>query len=203
MNASTPKANRNPSMGGDRRRGLGMRGAFALGLLALILPLAVACGGAGGGEPAASDASGDAANIAPDFTLTLYETETRRKGDTLRLSDLKGSPVVVNFWFPSCPPCVAEMPDLERVYQSHKDQGVEFIGVQQIGLDSAETGQEFIKEIGVTYAVGADEDDIITKYGLLGFPATAFIDRDQNLVRLWQGVVDEEKLEELVQEILN
>ena len=186
-------------MDGDRQRGLGMRGAFALGLLALILPLAAACGG----EPAPSADNAAAANIAPDFTLTLYETETRRKGDTLRLSDLKGSPVVVNFWFPSCPPCVAEMPDLERVYQSHKDEGVEFIGVQQIGLDSAETGQEFIKEIGVTYAVGADEDDIITKYGLLGFPATAFIDRDQNLVRLWQGVVDEEKLEELVQEILN
>ncbi len=166
----------------------------ALGLLGFALLLAAACG--------STDADGaPATNPAPDFTLTLFETETRQKGETLRLSDLKGKPVVVNFWFPSCPPCVAEMPDLERVYQNHKADGVEFVGVQQLGLDTAETGQQFITDIGVTYAVGPDEDGIVEKYELLGFPATAFIDSDQNLVRLWQGVLNEEKLEELVQEI--
>ncbi len=168
-----------------------------LGLLSFALLFAAACGSTDSG----TDAGSAPANPAPDFTLTLFETETRQKGETLRLSDLKGKPVVVNFWFPSCPPCVAEMPDLERVYQNHKADGVEFVGVQQLGLDTAETGQQFITDIGVTYAVGPDEDGIVEKYELLGFPATAFIDSDQNLVRLWQGVLNEEKLEELVQEI--
>ena len=60
-----------------------------VGLLSLILVLTAAC-------------SSETAP-APDFELTLYGTETRQAGETLRMSDLKGKPVVLNFWFPSCP----------------------------------------------------------------------------------------------------
>ena len=140
---------------------------------------------------------------APDFEITLYETETRQAGETLRLSDLKGKPVVLNFWFPSCPPCVAEMPEFERVFQNHKSYGLEFIGVQLVGIDTAVDGQEFVNEVGVSYALGPDEDDIITKYKVNGFPMTVFIDRDQNVVRRWQGVLNEEKMEEILSDILN
>ena len=140
---------------------------------------------------------------APDFELTLYETETHQAGETLRLSDLKGKPVVLNFWFPSCPPCVAEMPEFERVFQNHKSYGLEFIGVQLVGIDTAMDGQSFVNEVGVTYALGPDEDDIITKYKVNGFPMTVFIDRDQNIVRRWQGILNEEKMEEILSDILN
>ena len=140
---------------------------------------------------------------APDFELTLFGTETRQAGETLRMSDLKGNPVVLNFWFPSCPPCVAEMPEFERVYQNHKSDGVEFVGVQLLGIDTAEDGQNFVDEVGVTYALGADEDDIITKYKVSGFPMTVFIDKDLNIVRKWQGVLNEEKMEEILSGILN
>ena len=140
---------------------------------------------------------------APDFELTLYETETRQAGETLRLSDLKGKPVVLNFWFPSCPPCVAEMPEFERVFQNHKSYNLEFIGVQLVGIDTALDGQTFVNEVGVTYALGPDEDDIITKYKVNGFPMTVFIDKDQNIVRRWQGVLNEEKMEEIISEILH
>ena len=140
---------------------------------------------------------------APDFGLTLYGTETRQAGETLRLSDLEGKPVVLNFWFPSCPPCVAEMPEFERVFQKHKAYGVEFIGVQLVGIDTAADGQSFVDEVGVTYALGPDEDDIITKYKVNGFPMTVFIDKEQNIVRRWQGVLNEEKMEEILSEILH
>lgn len=162
-------------------------------LVCLSLPLiATACSQLGGqSEP------------APDFDLTLYGTDTRQAGDALRLSDLKGKPVVLNFWFPSCPPCVAEMPDFERVFQQHKTYGVEFVGVQLVGIDSAEDGQNFVNEIGVTYALGPDEDDIINKYKVSSFPTTVFIDKEQNIVRRWQGVLNEEKMEEILSEILN
>ena len=140
---------------------------------------------------------------APDFELTLYETETRQAGETLRLSELEGKPIVLNFWFPSCPPCVAEMPEFERVFQNHKSYGLEFIGVQLVGIDTAMDGQSFVNEVGVSYALGPDEDDIITKYKVNGFPMTVFIDRDQNIVRRWQGVLNEEKMEEIISEILH
>ena len=140
---------------------------------------------------------------APDFRMTLYGTETRQAGETLRLSDLKGKPVVLNFWFPSCPPCVAEMPEFERVFQHHKASGVEFVGVQLVGIDTAQDGQDFVNEVGVSYALGPDEDDIITKYKVNGFPMTVFIDKEQNIVRRWQGVLNEEKMEEILSEILN
>ena len=141
---------------------------------------------------------------APDFALTLYGTETRQAGETLRLSDLEGNPVVLNFWFPSCPPCVAEMPEFERVFQNHKSDNVEFVGVQLLGIDSAEDGQNFVNEVGVTYALGPDKDgSIVMKYKVNGFPMTVFIDKNQNIVRRWQGVLTEEKMEEILSEILN
>lgn len=164
-----------------------------LGLLCLaLMVVATACSQ----ESAPTDP-------APDFELTLYGTETRQAGETLRLSDLKGKPVVLNFWFPSCPPCVAEMPEFERVFQNHRSYNLEFVGVQLLGIDTAEDGQNFVNEVGVSYALGPDEDDIITKYKVNGFPMTVFIDKEQNVVRRWQGVLNEEKMEEILSEILH
>ena len=175
-----------------------------LGLVGLLfltaLIFATACGSSAQTTESGNGASTDA---APDFALTLFGTETRQAGETLRLSDLAGKPVVLNFWFPSCPPCVAEMPEFERVYQNHKADGVEFVGVQLVGIDTAEDGQNFVNEVGVTYALGPDEDDIITKYQVNGFPMTVFIDQEQNIVRKWQGILDEEKLEEILAEIVH
>ena len=170
---------------------------YLLCLLCLpLLLIAAACSQqSGSAEPAPEP--------APDFELTLYETETRQAGETLRLSDLKGKPVVLNFWFPSCPPCVAEMPEFEKVFQNHKSNNVEFIGVQLLGIDTAEDGQNFVNDMGVSYALGPDEGDIITKYKVNGFPMTVFIDREQNIKRRWQGVLNEEKMEEILGEILN
>ena len=121
----------------------------------------------------------------------------------MRLSDLKGEPVVINFWFPSCPPCRAEMPDLEKVFQNHREDGVHFVGVQLLGLDSAQDGQEFVEEVGVNFAIGPDEDgSIIRQYEIPGFPSTVFVDRDLKIVHEWTGPLNEEKLEELVADIL-
>ena len=171
------------------------RAISGVALICLTLALSVAC--------TSQDAATDP---APDFSIDIYETDARGEGETLRISNLEGQPVVVNFWYPSCPPCVAEMPDLERVYQNHKADGVEFVGVQLVGLgfDTVDDGKNFIREMGITYPVGADEDgSIIREYGVTSFPTTVFIDGDQSIVRKWSGVLNEEKLEELVAEIMN
>ena len=86
-----------------------------LGLTAFVF---VACtsGTAATGQPVSNpdteiSSEKSSEDTAPDFELTLFGTGTREKGETLKMSDLRGQPVVLNFWFPSCPPCVAEMPD--------------------------------------------------------------------------------------------
>ncbi len=144
------------------------------------------------------------ADAAPDFEIVLFETPNHKAGEVLRLSDLQGKPVVLNFWYPSCPPCRAEMPDLEEAFQAHRGQGVEFLGVEELILDTVQDGQDFVDEIGVTYALGADvEGDLIKEYGIVGFPTTVFIDRDQKIVRKWTGILNAEKIDELIGDLLD
>ena len=151
------------------------------------------------------NANREAAN---DFNLILFENDEHRGGDRIRLSQFRGDPVVLNFWFPSCPPCVAEMPDFESVYQKYKSEGVQFIGIQLIGLDTVEDGQEFVDELGVNYLIGADltentSGDIIRAYNVSGFPTTVFIDRGHTISRKWMGALNQNKLDELVADLLN
>ena len=141
---------------------------------------------------------------APDFEIVLFETPNHEAGEVLRLSDLQGRPVVLNFWYPSCPPCRAEMPDLEEAFQANRGQGVEFVGVEELILDTVEDGREFVDEIGVTYELDADvEGDLIAEYGIIGFPTTVFIDRDQQIVRKWTGILNAEKIDELIGDLLD
>ena len=143
------------------------------------------------------------ANGAPGFELVTFGNENHAAGETIRLSQFAGQPVVINFWFPSCPPCRIEMPDLEEASKRHKANGVQFIGVQVLGLDSAADGQEFIDDTGITYPVGPDtESKINLAYEVIGYPTSVFLSRDHQIVRSWTGTLNAEKLEELIQELL-
>ena len=125
-------------------RRLALTPAAWTGLIAGTAVLLAACSGSVGSSGSdASQVADDIASVgpmfdggdqAPDFELVLYGNENHSPGERLRLSDLKGKPVVGNFWFPSCPPCRAEMPDLEASFRNHSVNGVEFIGVQLVGL---------------------------------------------------------------------
>ena len=195
-----------------------------LGLAAAATVLFVACGGGTsasddeltlgeafdtdaepmGDMPTDTESTGGSGDAARDFEIVLFETENHAEGEVLRLSQLRGRPVLVNFWFPSCPPCRAEMPDLESAFQKYRDDGLEFIGVQLVGLDSAEDGQLFVDEIGVTYALGADKTAEITRaYKVTNFPTTFFLDEDLNIVRKWAGFLNEAVLDEIILQLLN
>ena len=142
-------------------------------LLVGAIFLLAACGGGNGAHDDifTSMESADEDEAVEDFELVLFGTENYTKGERIRLSQYLGQPLVVNFWFPSCPPCRAEMPDFERVFQNHKGDGVVFIGVQLLGLDTAEDGQAFVDEVGVTYALGPDEGSDVTRgYDITSFP---------------------------------
>ena len=178
-----------------------MSSVVALAVSAVFL--IVACSPEAGEAPTGShvEAAASAFDAAPDFEIELFGNENTAKGEVLRLSQFKGQPVVVNFWYPSCPPCRLEMPHFEAASKQHRE--VQFVGVQLLGLDTAEDGQNFIDENGVTYAVGPDPDgSIVADFKVIGFPTTAFLNREHEIVRTWAGALNEEKLGEIIQQDL-
>ena len=167
-----------------------------LPLLALAALLLAAC--TTSGVPAGR---GDQA--APDFELEVFGNENYEKGEVIHLSQYEGQPVVINFWYPSCPPCRLEMPDLEATWRKHRDDGLQFIGIQSLSLDTVDEGQEFIDEFGITYAIGPDaEGKILIDYNAVHWPTTVFLDKNHEVVRSWAGVLTEEKLDEIVAPLL-
>ncbi len=140
---------------------------------------------------------------ASDFEIVVYGNENYVIGDKVSLSDFDGYPVLINFWYPSCPPCRLEIPDLEAAWQKHRARGLKVIGIQSLVLDTIEEGQGFTDEFGITYAVGPDiQSDILIKYGVVSWPTSIFLNKDHKLVRTWVGVINEEKLDEIIEPLL-
>jgi thiol-disulfide isomerase/thioredoxin len=170
---------------------------------AAVTLLAVACGtsdGAGSdsvSSPVQDPTATGAAALMPVGDASDFEVSTPGHG-VFDLARLEGQPVLLNFWFPSCPPCRAELPDLQAAYEVHGDE-IQFLGVQLLGLDSAEEGQEFLDELGVTYPSGADaQSQMVRDFKIVGFPTTIFIDSDHNVVKKHAGILSPESLESLI-----
>jgi cytochrome c biogenesis protein CcmG, thiol:disulfide interchange protein DsbE len=132
---------------------------------------------------------------APDFTLQLFS------GQSLRLADLAGKPVLVNFWASWCPPCRDEAPLLELMWRAYRSRGVTFVAVDI--WDSEQDASKFLKELAISYPIGPDPSgEISIDYGLTGIPETYFVDRQGQVRRKWIGPLTEEALRTFLDEIL-
>ena len=121
---------------------------------------------------------------APDFELATFD------GGTLRLSDLEGKVVVLNFWASWCPPCRWEMPFFETMWNEYRDRDVVFVGVAM--SDTVEDAKGFAEESGVTYPIGLDETaEIVRAYEVFSLPTTFFIDKEGQIQRRLTSAANE------------
>lgn len=140
---------------------------------------------------------------APAFDITLYQTENYSEDELYRFTSGKSSPMVLNFWFPSCPPCIAEMPEINNIYKEYKNK-IDVVGIQLVGLDSVDDGKKFVKDTDISYAVGPDPDGSISvAYEVSGFPTTFFINEKGNVIKIWQGAINGDQLRENIDLILS
>ncbi len=141
--------------------------------------------------------------LAPDFTLVDFE------GKTVKLSDLKGKPVFIDFWTKWCPFCTEEMPEIEKIHQEFGPPAggnLVVLGIHRTNTESATIGKSFARDDAkVTYTILQDKTDEVYKAftpGFAGMPVAAWIDAEGILVKLKIGPKTAEEMRENIKAIL-
>jgi thiol-disulfide isomerase/thioredoxin len=131
---------------------------------------------------------------APTFSLSTLDGSTFDLADHIA-SD--GRPIVLNLWASWCPPCRAEMPEINQAAAQHPE--VAFVGVAI--MDAEADASAFARQIGVTYTIAVDDGSVDDAYPVLGLPATFFIASDGTLVKTHVGPVTVESLDSDIAEL--
>jgi cytochrome c biogenesis protein CcmG/thiol:disulfide interchange protein DsbE len=128
--------------------------------------------------------------VAPDFELKVLQAN----GKTMKLSDLKGKAVVLDFWATYCVPCKIEMPWFVDLQKQYGPQGLQVVGVATDD-EGEKTVSEFSKKMGVNYPILLGTENVAQSYGgLPGLPTTFFIDRSGKVVAREVGLVSESQI---------
>lgn len=132
---------------------------------------------------------------APDFALPTLD------GETIRLSDFKGKPVLINFWATWCGPCRSEFPDFQKAWVDNADKLV-IIGINNTITDQKDQVPGFVQEFGVTFPIVLDESGDTSKaYNILGLPTSIFIDRNGNVNEIFTGPINKAYIEAKLSEL--
>ena len=133
-------------------------------------------------------------DMAPDFTLTTLG------GKEVKLSDLKGKKVVLNFWATWCPPCKAEMPHMQNFYEDFsQDENVEILAINLTNGDNVESVQNFVKDYGLTFPIPMDvEGKVGETYQAITIPTSYMIDTKGRIQNKVVGPMDENMIKDFV-----
>lgn len=108
-------------------------------------------------------------NLAPDFNLSTMD------GESIQLSELRGERVMVNFWATWCPPCRAEMPDMQKFYEN-KDINILAVNLTETESDLM-TIQNFVTDFELTFPILKDENtEVANTYQIQPIPTTFMVD---------------------------
>ncbi len=131
---------------------------------------------------------------APDFTLARLDT-----GENVALSDLRGKPIILNFWATWCGPCRAEMPALQAAHERYGDDLL-IVGVDQ-GEESGVV-EKFVEEFAISFPILMDPTMAVSSdYRILGLPTTFFIDSQGIIRQVHAGQINSAMLAEGIVEI--
>jgi cytochrome c biogenesis protein CcmG/thiol:disulfide interchange protein DsbE len=182
------------------RRALLVAQGAAVGLVALLLGLLVwKLVSNQGGDLARAANRGDRP-AAPNFTLERLD-----RAGTLKLSDLHGKAVAVNFWASWCAPCKQEVPYLEQAWSQNRAKGLVVLGVDANDFRSDARG--FMSKFGITYPVVYDgPGKTLGPWGIKGFPETYVVNREGRVVDAFVGAIasadDRVRLKDAIREAL-
>jgi thiol-disulfide isomerase/thioredoxin len=129
-------------------------------------------------------------SLAPDFVLS------DTNGNTYELSELRGNPVLLNFWATWCGPCLGEMPALQSLSEQHPDLIV--LAINGDG-ESYEDISNYQEEYGLTFPLLIDSNEAVSDaYEIDAFPTTFFVDREGVIRHISDGAMDEQKFAEIL-----
>jgi peroxiredoxin len=122
-------------------------------------------------------------------------------GHNIRLQDLRGRPVVLDFWATWCAPCRASMPDLSALQTRYADQGLMVIGLA-LDEDGTQPVRKFVEQLGVKFRIALANDRVLSQYGpIRSAPTTVFINRHGMIVRRVVGYIDQETMDSFIREL--
>ena len=162
----------------------------AASLLLLALTLA-ACGG----EDPPETTGINVGSVAVDFTLEALD------GSAVSLGQYRGDVVLINFWATWCPPCRAEIPDIQEAYQERKNEGLVVLGVSvEQTYDSV---APFVELAGMTYPVLLDElGQVYNTFRAPGLPMSIFVDAEGVIQTRHVGQLTRAQLDEYLNQVL-
>ena len=185
-----------------------MTAVYPLRALPVILALAViSILILAGCERPATDEEQSTAELAKDFPIDLYRGEELLGGPSTSFKQIleHEKPIVLNFWAALCPPCRAEMPDIQKVSERYDDRVIFFgldVGPFQL-LGTRDQARHVLNMLDISYPSGSTEDGkVIQDYEISSMPTTFFITANGEIQRKWAGLLNEEKLVDLVEELL-
>ena len=137
-------------------------------------------------------------NTAPDFTVL------DKDGNTVRLSDKFGKPVVINFWATWCPPCKQELPDFDKLCKEYGDRVVfMMVNLTDGYRDTVDGTKRFVSGKGYTFPVYFDtKDNAASAYNVSSIPQTTFIDAKGNIYTTRIGAMSEATLRSYLNALL-
>ena len=120
-------------------------------------------------------------SLAPDWSLPTLA------GDTVRLADLKGKVVMLDFFYKSCAPCCAAMPVLQSLHEKYKDKGFVMIGIDPIDDPVKDEMADFLAKRDITYTILFAERELSNTYRVSGYPTLYFLDREGKIAKMHRG----------------
>jgi cytochrome c biogenesis protein CcmG, thiol:disulfide interchange protein DsbE len=135
--------------------------------------------------------------LAPGFTLKTLD------GQSVSLSDLRGRPVLINYWTSWCIPCKDELPALQRIYQDYQDKGLVILSINAIEQDTFEDAQQSVQNNGMTYPVLLDQGEVVWKdYQVMFFPTSFLIDSNGIIRDIVLGSTTEENFRAKIDQLI-